>query len=1055
VETHPPASTSPLRIRLLGDLRVERLGTVVPLPASKRTRALLGYLVCNGTAQTRQTLCDLLWDGPDDPRAELRWSLTKLRTVLDDAQARRIEADRERVAFAPCGAAIDIDELQALLAPGLTFATTDDLERAAALFAGEFLDGLDLPACYRFHQWCMAERERHATVRARVLSALVEKLAEEPQRALNPARALAAADPLSEAANATLVRILASLGRGRDADAHARHAEAMFRRELGVAPSGALSEAARRVRADLRTRPPAPSVVSAASEPASKPDAAGAAQDVSGAPAGGVAALPLVGRDAERAALAAAIQTLARPAQRPLLLFVGEPGIGKTRLLDALGASARREGSLVLNARCYEAEMARPYGCWIDAFRTVTPEQVPAALRGDMSPLLRLADEAPAANSDRTRLFDAVATWLLGQADASPLVLILDDLQWLDEASCSLLHYVARSAARPSRLLLAGAARQGEVDDNPWARGLLHSLSRLGQLRSWALQPLAVEDLTLLLCSASPQADPAAVHRASGGNPLYALAFARAQSRGLAMDGPTWESLVDGEVQRLDEGERELIVWAAAFGREFRVDILAAALSLPEPELLARVERLERRGLLRPTGTALVDFAHDLVRDAVMRALSQPRRRAIHAHIARVLQPAAQVTPSLYGELVYHATQGEDHALAVRASIAAAEHCLRVFANAQAAAVAQRGLASLSHLPAGRERAAWHIALLRQRIVALAYPAGSRMPALGAELQLAIEAASLLGLDADAASGLHMLSWLTQNANDTESTMAATLHAEQMSRSADPAVRCQQLANTGRCLLEVEGDVPWARQLVAAAAVQAGALGLHVVELEWARGLLARWDGDLEAAEAGLRRAVELARAQEDRWREFECLVWLATIRLELGHHAAVETLCAEIGATVARMATLEAPASDGLRALARLALAVTADEQHDGQAALDAALQSLRELDDKAHLAYVLNQAAELALQRGHLDAAARAATEALDAASAVKRNTELHAARALLALARCGAGRHEEAADGLRDRRYAERAAAAPSARARRLLDRADAALNSNARTNDAAAQ
>ena len=72
--------------------------------------------------------------------------------------------------------------------------------------------------------------------------------------------------------------------------------------------------------------------------------------------------------------------------------------------------------------------------------------------------------------------------------------------------------------------------------------------------------------------------------------------------------------------------------------------------------------------------------------------------------------------------------------------------------------------------------------------------------------------------------------------------------------------------------------------------------------------------------------------------------------------------------------------------------------------------------------------------------------------AASAVKRNTELHAARALLALARCGSGRHEEAADGLRDSRYADRAVAAPSARARRLLDRADAALNSNARINAA---
>ena len=171
METHPPASISPLRIRVLGDLRVERLGTVVPLPASKRTRALLGYLVCTGTPQTRQALCDLLWDGPDDPRAELRWSLTKLRPVLDDAQARRIDADRERVAFVPCGAAIDIAEVHALLAPGVSGATTEELERAAALFAGEFLDGLDLPACYRFHLRRCGVAARACAWRAKAYSA--------------------------------------------------------------------------------------------------------------------------------------------------------------------------------------------------------------------------------------------------------------------------------------------------------------------------------------------------------------------------------------------------------------------------------------------------------------------------------------------------------------------------------------------------------------------------------------------------------------------------------------------------------------------------------------------------------------------------------------------------------------------------------------------------------------------------------------------------------------------------------------------------------------------
>ena len=85
-----PTLAGPLRICLLGELRVLRCGNPVALPASKRSRALLGYLVGVGRAESRQALCDLLWDGPDDPRAELRWSLSKLRPVVDDAGATRI-----------------------------------------------------------------------------------------------------------------------------------------------------------------------------------------------------------------------------------------------------------------------------------------------------------------------------------------------------------------------------------------------------------------------------------------------------------------------------------------------------------------------------------------------------------------------------------------------------------------------------------------------------------------------------------------------------------------------------------------------------------------------------------------------------------------------------------------------------------------------------------------------------------------------------------------------------------------------------------------------------
>ena len=154
-----------LGIRLLGELQLLVRGKPVTLPPSRKTRALLGYLVTTGSPQPRERLCDLLWDGPDDPRAALRWSLAKLRPLLDDTGATRLVTDRERVAFVPHEAEVDILSVSAGWAGSIKSASTSDLEALAARFTGEFLEGLDLPACFRFHEWCTAEREKWGALR--------------------------------------------------------------------------------------------------------------------------------------------------------------------------------------------------------------------------------------------------------------------------------------------------------------------------------------------------------------------------------------------------------------------------------------------------------------------------------------------------------------------------------------------------------------------------------------------------------------------------------------------------------------------------------------------------------------------------------------------------------------------------------------------------------------------------------------------------------------------------------------------------------------------------
>src|SRR5262245_58064261 len=97
-----------LEIRMLGELTVERGGQVQTLPASKKARALLGYLVATGRQHLRERLCELLWDGPDDPRAALRWALAKIRPIVDERGRERLSADREHVQWAAHGADVDV-----------------------------------------------------------------------------------------------------------------------------------------------------------------------------------------------------------------------------------------------------------------------------------------------------------------------------------------------------------------------------------------------------------------------------------------------------------------------------------------------------------------------------------------------------------------------------------------------------------------------------------------------------------------------------------------------------------------------------------------------------------------------------------------------------------------------------------------------------------------------------------------------------------------------------------------------------------------------------------
>lgn len=200
-------------------MHIERDGVALAPPASRKARAILGFLLLAPRPVGRQRLCELFFDIPDDPRASLRWNLTKLRAVTDEGDIKRVLATGDSLRFDPAGARIDVLDLMR----GGADAPLPDGD-------GLFLEDSDLPDRPEFAAWLESAREdiRAATVRR--ISALADSAPAARDR-LPLYRRLLALAPLDEAGNAGLVRTLTQLGRTDDA----REAVAVAERAMGRA----------------------------------------------------------------------------------------------------------------------------------------------------------------------------------------------------------------------------------------------------------------------------------------------------------------------------------------------------------------------------------------------------------------------------------------------------------------------------------------------------------------------------------------------------------------------------------------------------------------------------------------------------------------------------------------------------------------------------------------------------------------------------------------------------------------------------------------------------
>ncbi|TMJ04277.1 MAG: tetratricopeptide repeat protein [Alphaproteobacteria bacterium] len=257
------AARSSLDVRLLGPLTIVRDGVTLALPPSRKARALFAYLALALHPVARSQLCELLWDVPNDPRGELRWCLSKIRSLVDTADRRRVDTELDMVRLDLAGGFVDAIEVARVTQKGIQTDAPDQLRTMLALFKGDFLEGLEVDRTPGFNNWLTAQRRRFRSYHAALLEQLVGRVpAEEALEYLDKWLELA---PFDLRVHELMLNALARRGKIREGEEHLAAATRLFESE-GL-DSTSLRDAwrAARVRIDSTPVPLAQAEVAAAS----------------------------------------------------------------------------------------------------------------------------------------------------------------------------------------------------------------------------------------------------------------------------------------------------------------------------------------------------------------------------------------------------------------------------------------------------------------------------------------------------------------------------------------------------------------------------------------------------------------------------------------------------------------------------------------------------------------------------------------------------------------------------------------------------------------------
>jgi adenylate cyclase len=444
--------------------------------------------------------------------------------------------------------------------------------------------------------------------------------------------------------------------------------------------------------------------------------------------------IPLVDRTEEMNVLKEAVYRAVH-GEGGLVLLHGEAGIGKTRLVRELGAYARSRGVQVLYGRCpalFRMDGVPPYILWKEVIKdyleTCTPEQMyrvigyypaeVAKLVPEISQKLRSIPQSfpISPEQEQNRLFEAVSQLITNISRETPLLVVLDDLQWTDPSSLLLLHYLARGVQK-TPLLLLGAYRSTDIDAKHPLSPVLTELNRERLPQSVSLKRMSLDDISEMIRQILEQDDVPAefcrmVYEKTRGNPFFAEEVIKSlkEEEVVYREENKWKikeisriefpetvkSVLKTRFARLDEECQSVLTLASFVGNDFTLEAMCALTGIEENKLLELMDRMLKTGLIKERevrGKGVCSFADILVRDVVYDEVSLLKRKKLHGVVGCALEKIyAKKIDEHFGELASHFLESEDNDKALDYFLKAGDKAAKIYANSEAGSYFQSAL---------------------------------------------------------------------------------------------------------------------------------------------------------------------------------------------------------------------------------------------------------------------------------------------------------------------------------------------------------------------------